>query len=111
MTNKRGNQDYLNVIIKDIPKYTQTGRIVLNDGRVMGLANDRIEAGTKMVLEAIDDGSTAQLWTRGPKDKKGYFVLRNVKSRTWLTATSVTDATIEGTYSVSHIEVYESKQL
>ena len=75
------------------------GRIVLNDGRVMGLANDRIEAGTKMVLEAKDDGSTAQLWTKGPKDQKGYFKLRNIKSRTWLTATSVTDATIEGTDS------------
>ena len=66
--------------------------IEFNDGRVLGLSNDN----TRVVIEPKDDVKTTQKWILPLIDKDGYFVLRNQNSRTFLTATSPTETTVEG---------------
>ena len=66
--------------------------IEFNDGRVLGLSNDN----TRVVIEPKDDVKTTQKWALPLIDKDGYFVLRNQHSRTFLTATSPVETTVEG---------------
>ena len=102
LINKKGQWNSLNMYIRTFPDTGTTGNIVLHDGRALGVANDNTLSGTKTVLEALDVSSTAQLWSHSQPDDKGWFVLRNQRSRKFLTATSATEATIEGTFNLDH---------
>ena len=80
--------------IKSVPKASTTDAIIRNDGLALGLVNDDTASGTKVVFEPRDPGATGQLWIRGPKDKDGYFFLRNQKSMKYLTSSTSTDDSI-----------------
>ena len=66
--------------------------VEFNDGLVLGLSNDN----TRVVIEPKDDVKTTQQWVLPLIDKDGYFLLRNRNSRTFLTATSPAETTVEG---------------
>ena len=78
--------------IRSVPAVGTIDYIEFNDGRVLGLSNDN----TRVVIEPKDDVKTTQQWVLPLKDKDGYFVLRNQNSRTYLTATSPAETTVEG---------------
>ena len=82
--------------IRSIPKEGKVDAITRDDNFVLGLANDNTAAGTKVVFEARDQGSTGQLWIRGPADREGYYFLKNQKSNKYLTCANRNDITIKG---------------
>ena len=82
--------------IRSVPMASTTDAIIRDDGLALGLVNDATASGTKVVFEARDPGATGQLWIRGPKDKDGYFFLRNQKSMKYLTSSTSTDSIIAG---------------
>ena len=99
LVNKKGVWNHINSNIPLIQTFLPEGRpghITFRNDRAFGLTNDNVLAGTKLIIENKDPAATSQLWTMGVKDKDGFFVIRNQRSKKFLTATSANELTIEG---------------
>ena len=79
-----------------VPNTGEVGYIEhLESGKVLGVVGDQNSRDTVILEDKFDDVEQVQQWQRGPTDDDGFFKLKNIRTKSFLSILSETE-TITG---------------
>ena len=89
-----------------VPNTGEVGYIEhLDSGKVLGVVGDQNSRDTVILEDKFDDVELVQQWQRGPSDNDGFFKLKNIRTKSFLSILSETE-TITGMILFSTIINY-----
>ena len=89
-----------------VPNTGEVGYIEhLESRKVLGVVGDQNSRDTVILEDKFDDIEQVQQWQRGPTDNDGFFKLKNIRTKSFLSILSETE-TITGIIFISTILNY-----